>query len=47
MRKLREDIAKVAPTSGRVLIVGETGTGKELVARAIHRQSKRAPGGRS
>jgi DNA-binding NtrC family response regulator len=44
MRKLREDIAKVAPTSGRVLVVGESGSGKELVAAEVHRQSKRAQG---
>jgi two-component system, NtrC family, nitrogen regulation response regulator NtrX len=42
MRKLREEIAKVAPTSGRVLILGESGTGKELIAAELHRQSKRA-----
>jgi two-component system, NtrC family, nitrogen regulation response regulator NtrX len=44
MRKLREDIAKVAPTSGRVLVLGESGSGKELIAAELHRQSKRAAG---
>jgi DNA-binding NtrC family response regulator len=44
MRKLREDIAKVAPTSGRVLVLGESGTGKELVAAELHRLSRRAAG---
>ena len=44
MRKLREEIAKVAPTSGRVLVLGESGSGKELVAAEIHRLSKRAQG---
>ena len=42
MREVREKIARVAPTSATVLISGETGTGKELVARAIHRGSPRA-----
>ncbi len=44
MGKLRDDIAKVAPTSGRVLILGESGTGKELIAAEIHQQSRRASG---
>jgi len=42
MRALMEKIEKVAATPARVLITGENGTGKELVARALHRVSPRA-----
>ena len=42
IRRLREQIARVAPTNATVLIAGETGTGKELVARAIHHSSPRS-----
>ncbi len=42
MKAIYDKIAKTAPTSGRVLVTGENGTGKELVARALHDQSKRA-----
>jgi two-component system nitrogen regulation response regulator NtrX len=41
MRRLRELIARIAPTDSRVLITGESGTGKELVAVAIHAGSPR------
>ena len=41
MRRLREHIATAAPSTGRVLIQGENGSGKELVARAIHALSAR------
>ncbi|WP_444937307.1 sigma-54-dependent transcriptional regulator [Microbulbifer sp. JMSA004] len=42
MRELYGRIHKVAPTDATVLVHGETGTGKELVARAIHEESRRA-----
>ncbi len=41
MRKVFQAIKKVAQTDNKVMILGETGTGKELVARAIHKCSKR------
>jgi two-component system, NtrC family, nitrogen regulation response regulator NtrX len=44
MRQLLEQVAMAAPTNGRVLIYGENGTGKELVARTIHGHSRRARG---
>jgi two-component system nitrogen regulation response regulator NtrX len=44
MVKLREQVAMAAPTNGRVLIFGENGTGKELVARNIHQLSRRRAG---
>src|SRR5262245_7535330 len=44
MRELREQIAMVAQTNGRVLIYGENGTGKELVARSVHALSRRRSG---
>jgi two-component system nitrogen regulation response regulator NtrX len=44
MAQLREQVAMAAPTNGRVLIYGENGTGKELVARSIHSLSRRRTG---
>ena len=41
MQRVRALIEKVAPTNSTVLILGETGTGKELAARAVHEQSQR------
>jgi formate hydrogenlyase transcriptional activator len=42
MSQLLKNVEKVAPSDSTVLILGETGTGKELIARALHRRSKRA-----
>jgi formate hydrogenlyase transcriptional activator len=42
MRQVLKQVEKVAPSDSTVLILGETGTGKELIARALHRRSKRA-----
>ena len=44
LRQVLDRVEKVAPTDARVLITGENGTGKELVARAVHRLSPRAEG---
>jgi two-component system nitrogen regulation response regulator NtrX len=44
MRELRKTIEIAAPSNGRVLIFGENGTGKELVARSVHAQSLRRNG---
>lgn len=44
LKKIRETIEKVAPTEARVLITGENGVGKELVARWIHEKSNRSEG---
>jgi two-component system nitrogen regulation response regulator NtrX len=44
MNYLREQVSLAAPTNGRVLILGENGTGKELVARTIHHSSRRKSG---
>jgi len=42
LRSVLSRVSKVAPTDSSVMITGETGTGKELVARAIHRRSRRS-----
>lgn len=44
IEKIKQTIDKVAPTNSRVLITGENGTGKELVARWIHEKSRRSSG---
>src|SRR5207253_5657974 len=42
LRIVLKQVSKVAPMDSTVLILGETGTGKELIARAIHNRSKRS-----
>jgi DNA-binding NtrC family response regulator len=44
MQRLYHLVQRAAPSEGRVLLTGENGTGKELVARALHRNSRRASG---
>ncbi|TCO78571.1 sigma-54 interaction domain-containing protein [Chromatocurvus halotolerans] len=44
LAKVMERVAKVAPSAASVLILGETGSGKEVIARAIHEQSPRSAG---
>lgn len=44
MSRLRDLIARAGPTEANVLVLGEHGSGKELVARALHQASPRAPG---
>ncbi|HSU14313.1 sigma-54 dependent transcriptional regulator [Longimicrobium sp.] len=44
LRQVLDRVEKVAPTDARVLVTGENGTGKELIARAVHRLSPRADG---
>ncbi len=41
IKRLKQIVERIAPTSDTVLIIGETGTGKELVARALHEKGKR------
>jgi len=42
LRKVLDQVSKVAPTDSTALVLGETGTGKELIARAIHNRSNRS-----
>ncbi len=44
LKQVLDQVITVAPTEATVLILGETGTGKELIAQAVHRLSRRAPG---
>ncbi len=42
LKSVMQQVSLVAPTDATVLILGETGTGKELIARAIHERSNRS-----
>jgi formate hydrogenlyase transcriptional activator len=42
IRRVAEQVMRVAPSDATILITGESGTGKELVARAIHKRSRRS-----
>jgi formate hydrogenlyase transcriptional activator len=42
LRRVLVQVSKVTPTDSTVLVLGETGTGKELIARAIHNRSERS-----
>lgn len=44
MQTLRQNVARIAPTNSRVMIIGPSGSGKEMVARSIHDQSQRKEG---
>lgn len=44
LAKIKETLSKIAPTEARVLITGENGVGKELIARNLHQQSNRSKG---
>jgi Nif-specific regulatory protein len=44
MRKVYRDLRRAAPTRANVLLIGETGTGKEVIARAVHQLSRRSDG---
>src|SRR6185369_10310376 len=44
LARVLENVDRVAPTDSTVLVMGETGTGKELIARAIHERSQRKSG---
>ena len=42
MQRLMKQVSKLAPTDLSILVLGETGTGKEMIARALHEQSQRS-----